>query len=137
MLSDKLRTYLKICGCSDRKLRKISTQTRLYHDLGIYGDIAEIYMETLEEDFSVDMSEFDFYEYFPPEFAGKTIFESYILSVIPVLRWYLEKRQNKYIPITLEMIETSMEQGFWKSPEPVQELGTDQNVTYLRLKTPK
>lgn len=40
-LSIDLREYLERCGLSESKIRQCSGSTRMYHDLGLYGDIAE------------------------------------------------------------------------------------------------
>jgi hypothetical protein len=46
---------------------KISASSRLYHDLGICGDDADELMQLFAKRFSVDMSAFEFHEYFEDE----------------------------------------------------------------------
>ena len=114
MLSDNLNLYLEKCGHPKRKIKNLTAGTKLYHDMNIYGDIAEAYMEVLEGEFSVDMSEFYFEQYFPSEFYNGTMFMAFIFSVAPVLRWRVEESKNHYIPVTLEMIDESIERRVWQ-----------------------
>ena len=115
MLSDRLKVYLRKCGYAKKKVENFSDDTRLYHDLGVYGDVAESHMELLAEAFGVDMTGFEFDEYFPQEFPGKTLMSSIALSVIPGLRAYhLHKEKSEHTPVTLKMIDTFVEQGVWR-----------------------
>jgi hypothetical protein len=55
-LSIELREYLKRCGLPNNKIMQCSGGTRMYHDLGLYGDIAEGCMDLLAKGYHVDLS---------------------------------------------------------------------------------
>ncbi len=84
----------------------------MYHDLGLYGDIAEADMEVLADHYLVDLSGFEFERFFPPEFAGKSPLTRALLWMVP----FAEKATRKdyeYLPLTLEMIERAMRTKQW------------------------
>ncbi|WP_368501967.1 DUF1493 family protein [Photobacterium sp. 1_MG-2023] len=70
-LSD-LITCLKLFGKGKSDIKGYKYSTRLYHDLGIYGDEAYEFISILETSFGVDLSSFVFESYFPMEFPGDT-----------------------------------------------------------------
>jgi hypothetical protein len=115
-LPQAIREYLKICGLSEEKIGRCNMMTRLYHDLGIYGEVAESYMEVLVDSFNVDLTTFLFERYFPLEFPGRSCLSRYLLWQIPFARRLAEKRAT-YDPVTLEMIDTAIRTKKW--PEPV------------------
>jgi hypothetical protein len=53
---DKVYAYLKELGYPERKIANWSMETRMYHDLGLYGDSAIEDVELLTGRFCVDMS---------------------------------------------------------------------------------
>jgi len=109
-ISDVTRQYLVYCGISARAIAKCNMETRLYHDLGIYGDIAESCMEILEEKYNVDMNKFEFERFFPHEFPWRNPFMGAVLSLLPFAN--LAARQGReYDPLTLGMIEVAMRTG--------------------------
>ena len=111
-LSPTLRLLLRDCGISQRRIDSSVPATRLYHDLGIYGDIAEACMETLSTRHSVDLSGFTFEEYFPSEFVGNSRAQKALNWLLPMLgNW--RRRSGQYRPLTLAMIENAIAAGRW------------------------
>lgn len=112
-LSIELRDYLKRCGLSRRVTATCSNVTRLYHDLGIYGDIAENCMEVLADEYGVDLSEFEFSRYFPSEFVGKNALTRALLWIVP-FAGHAARARGKYLPLTLEMLDEALQKKSWK-----------------------
>jgi hypothetical protein len=106
-LSTQIQAYLRTCGTSSKSIATYTRETRLWHDLGIYGDVAEANLECLNECFGVDLSEFDFERYFPFEFIGKTLLSSVLIRFVPFLGDYL-RRHGNYTPLTLGMIDDAI-----------------------------
>ena len=102
-------------GLSEKTICSCVPTTRIYHDLGLYGDTAWWFTEELSK--RIDMSGFCFEEYFPPEFGGKNSLARLLLSLLPFANW-LYRRGRVYEPITLEMISNSLEAGRWLSQRP-------------------
>jgi hypothetical protein len=116
-LTDVLKQYLKDCGERDKRIEACHTDTRLFHDLGIYGEAAEDYMDVLVSQYNVDMTDFDFDRYFPPEFAGKTTLTRALIWTFPYI-WKLfapRDEGSKFLPLTLGMIEQAIDQKKWVS----------------------
>lgn len=114
-LSDDLKYYLKLCSESEEKIATYNMGTRLYHDLGIYGEIAEDYLDVLSKQYHVDLSNFVFEQYFPPEFAGNTAIDHILIWNFPYI-WKLfgsKEKKEKYLPITLAMIEQAITEKKW------------------------
>lgn len=111
-LSTELREYLKRCGLSESKIAQCSISTRMYHDLGLYGDIAEADMGVLADYYLVDLSGFEFDKFFPPEFAGKSPLARVLHWIVPFYG-KLVRGNGKYLPLTLEMIERAMRTKRW------------------------
>jgi hypothetical protein len=81
---DKVFSYLRKLGYSEQRIAGMSMHTRLFHDLGAYGDSAIEDMQLLEEEFGVDLSGFEFAKYFPPEFEGRSrlgVFPHFLHSI--------------------------------------------------------
>jgi hypothetical protein len=112
-LSIELRGYLKRCGLSENKIAQCNGATRLYHDLGLYGDIAEAYMEALENHYHVDMTGFEFEKFFPPEFSGKNALTRILLWAIPFAS-HAARQRSKCLPLTLERIDRAMRSKRWE-----------------------
>jgi Protein of unknown function (DUF1493) len=106
-LSHQTQAYLKTCGYSDKSIAKFTLETRLWHDLQVYGDIAESYLECLHNRFEVDLSAFEFEKYFPVEFLGKTRLSAVLISMVPFFSDYLRHRME-FAPLTLGMIEDAI-----------------------------
>ncbi len=71
-LSIELRDYLKRCGLSEAKIAQCSGGTRMYHDLGLYGDIAEACIGVLADHYDVDLSGFEFEDSSLPNSRART-----------------------------------------------------------------
>ncbi len=112
-LSPELRDYLKRCGLSKKLLAQCSGSTRMYHDLGLYGDVAEAYMEALADQYHVDLSGFEFEKFFPSEFPGKNMLTRTFLWFVPFARSVVRKR-CEYEPLTLEMIDRVLRTKQWQ-----------------------
>ena len=104
--------WLARCGTSPSTSRTCRIETRLFHDLGLYGDIAEAYMEELVTAYGVDLKDFRFEKYFPAEFAGNSALSKFLITYIPFFRHILID-PLKYEPITLEMIHKSIKSKKW------------------------
>ena len=111
-LATELRGYLKYCGLSESKIAQCSSSTRMYHDLGLYGDIAEAYIEVLAERYHVDLSGFEFEKFFPHEFAGKSALARALLWILP-FAGSAARQRNEYLPLTLERIDRAMRSKRW------------------------
>jgi hypothetical protein len=110
---DPVYSYLNALGYSERKIACWTMETRLYHDLGRYGDSAIEDMEFLAARFSVDMSNFVFDYYFPPEFEGRNRIEAVLFNSIPFLHRKLRGRRE-YRPLAMRMIDEAMKVGRWQ-----------------------
>lgn len=113
VLSVELREFLKRCGLSERKIALCNGNTRMYHDLGLYGDIAEAYMEELADHHHVDLSGFEFDKFFPPEFAGGNGLLGGLISILP-FAGYIARQRGEYLPLTLTMIDSVMRAKQWR-----------------------
>lgn len=113
-LSIELRGYLKHCGLSERKIARCNGDTRMYHDLGIYGDIAEAYMEELADHYHVDLTGFEFDKFFPPEFAGKNALLGALFSILP-FAGHVARQRGEYLPLTLTMMERVIRAKQWSA----------------------
>lgn len=106
------------CGISSTRIRRLRLSSRLYQDLGVYGDEAEAYMETLADQFGVDMTGFTFAQYFPEEFPGRHFTTAMLLAFVSMsLRKRFLHPDHQYEPLTLEMIQTALETGRWLSTQ--------------------
>lgn len=106
-ISQQTKAYLSMCGLSAKSISKFTRDTRLWHDLGIYGDIAEGNLECLHDHFGVDLTEFDFEKYFPVEFIGNSVVTSILIRMVPFLGDYF-RRRVELTPLTLGMIEDAI-----------------------------
>ncbi|MBB3121772.1 DUF1493 family protein [Pseudoduganella violacea] len=113
-LTPVLINFLKLCGLRQSRIDNCDLNTRLYHDLGIYGEVAEGCMEVLVNAYQVDMTNFDFKTYFPLEFPGKTGVSRFLLWQIPFARRIVERKAD-YSPLTLGMIEAIIHSKQWPS----------------------
>lgn len=111
-ISKPVQEYLRRCGLSENELIKCNMDTRLYQDLGVYGDVAESYVEVLSNHYGVDMSGFEFDDFFPPEFDGRNWIASFFLWIFPLLG-YMVRRRKKYHAFTLRKLENIISVGRW------------------------
>lgn len=109
---DAIFPYLRALGYSERRIAAMNAGTRLYHDLGIYGDDAIEYMQLLQTKFGVDLSGLDVDRYFPPEFEGRNKLAAFLLTLIP-FSGFLLRRRRTYPPLTLAMIDSSLRAKRW------------------------
>ena len=100
--------YLLRCGYQPDHIAGFSGNTRLLHDMGLFGDDANEELSVLTNDFQVDLSKFHFRKYFP----GETGWDHFILTFLKNTR--LGRRvMDSYPPITLDMIEEVMDKKKW------------------------
>jgi hypothetical protein len=95
---DKVFSYLRKLGYSEQRIAGMNINTRLFHDLGAYGDNSLEDIQLLEEEFSVDLTGFEFAKYFPPEFEGRNRFEAFLISCIPFAMRVIRNRRS-YAPL--------------------------------------
>lgn len=108
LLGTLVKSFLLSCGYREEKISKYSGETRLLHDMGVYGDDAKEDCEILQRRFGVDLSTFPLFKYFPSEFG----FDS---TIIVLLGWTRlgDSIKNKYPPVTLDMLEQTMQAKKW------------------------
>ena len=114
-LSRNLLKYLRRCGLSEGKLARCNAGTRLYHDLGIYGDEAEAYMGVLAEEYHVDLTGFEFEKYFPLEFPGRNAITRLLFWLAP-FTGHAARRRAAYLPVTMEIIDRALLTKKWNAP---------------------
>jgi len=141
-LSTELREYLKRCGQPEREIEQYSSSTRMFHDLDIYGDIAEAFMEELRDHYHVDFCGFEFEKFFPYEYLYTNFFERIFFAFVPFAEDIVRARQRgmhfsltverilftllpfaekivttkgdiKYLPLPLEMIDKAIHTKRW------------------------
>lgn len=96
------------CGYAPANLARLSGGTRLFHDIGLYGDNAADELKILHDEFGVDFSSFNFRKYFPGNFGLEALF----LTLAPKSKWADGIRQ-KYPPITFDMLEEAIHKQKW------------------------
>ena len=114
-LPEVIVDFLELGGVRRSTIQGCDLNTRLFHELAIYGEAAEDCMKVLEDVYHVDMTNFDFDTFFPSEFPGKTSLTQALLWHIPFARYFLE-RGSMYEPLTLAMIETIIRSKQWPIP---------------------
>ncbi|GLS74744.1 hypothetical protein GCM10007904_00790 [Oharaeibacter diazotrophicus] len=112
-LSEQMKGYLKRGGLPSRIIAQCDGATRMYHDLGIYGDIAESYMEILAREYFVDMKYFYFNNYFPTEFSTTPPLRRTLIWLLPFFRESLDRNYD-FEPVTLRRIERAIESKRWE-----------------------
>lgn len=77
--------------------------------MGIYGEIAEDYLEVLSAKFGVDLNGFQFEDYFPLEWPqGHSWAESLLLKVFPGIE-RLYRKPAIYKPLSLGDLNSALE----------------------------
>jgi hypothetical protein len=99
--------FLRSQGMSPRRLAQCTRSTRLWHDLGEYGEIAEVTIEDFSEEFGVDLGEFEFLKYFPAEYVGDNHLVGVLARLVPFLEYFIRMR-GKYAPLTLGMLDDAI-----------------------------
>lgn len=100
--------HLERCGYSREKISTFSGGTRLFHDVGLFGDNAYDELILLRNEFGVDFSKFEFRKYFPGNFG----WDALILRMFWQSKWAGQVRQ-KYKPITLSMLGDVIREKKW------------------------
>ncbi|MFT4925134.1 MAG: hypothetical protein ACI8WB_001224 [Phenylobacterium sp.] len=107
---DTFDNFIIDSGLSDYYKTEPDLELRLYHDLGIYGDIAESCIEILKDSYNVDVSSLNFDDYFPAEFSGQNQFQKILFSFIPFLQSKTGNKRN-FKPLTFLMISNALKTG--------------------------
>ncbi|MGJ1269867.1 DUF1493 family protein [Sphingobacterium spiritivorum] len=81
----------------------LDESVRLYHDLNIYGDDAIELLNCFKEQFKVDLSRFQFTDYFPSE--GDWILPS-------LFRFLTSKKPKEYKPLALSDLNKAINIGY-------------------------
>ena len=110
---DKVYLYLRELGYSEQQIAGMSMNTRLFHDLGSYGDTAADEIWLLQKKFGVDLSEFDFDRYFPPEFEGKNKFAAFVRNIVSPRETRLISNREGCEPLSLGMVNRSILAKCW------------------------
>ncbi|EDT2963577.1 TPA: DUF1493 family protein [Salmonella enterica] len=117
--------FLRVARFSEKEIATYTYDTRLFHDLNLFGDTAEDVFEILHETFNVELTGFTFDEYFPVEFSEDVacmdnleillFFRlNFILkNVCKNLTRKVDEIHDKYKPITLYMVEESIKKRRW------------------------
>ena len=90
----------------------LTSETRLLHDLGIFGDEAEEVLEDMHKKYPFEYSEFVFDDYFPSEFSNNFSGIFSIFNHIVPTRVKLVK--NFYKPMTIAYLAKSLQSGVLK-----------------------
>jgi hypothetical protein len=85
----------------------------MYHDLGLYGEVAEGYMEVLAEHYRVDLSGFEFREFVPLEFEGGNPLIRVLLWIVPFAGDAVRQR-GQWMPLTLERVDRAIRSKRWE-----------------------
>lgn len=112
-LSSDLVEYLELCGMPRRVVARCKSETRMYHDLGIYGDIAEAYIDVLGSKYSVDLAGFEFDKFFPPEVLGRSLLANVFFSFVP-FSGQIVRRRGQWLPLTLGRIDSAIRLKRWE-----------------------
>lgn len=111
-LSDTQREYLLLCGLSKKKIARCAGSTRMYHDLGLYGEIADGCMSVLVDHYHVDLSGLEFEKFFPPEFPGRNMLTRALFWITPFADKVV-RHSDEYLPLTLDMIDRMIQTKRW------------------------
>lgn len=107
-ISEDVVRHLVRCGYSREKISTFNGETRLFQDIGLFGDNAFDELILLEKEFGVDFSGFEFSKYFPGNFG----WDALILRTFWNSTWANRVKQN-YKPITLNMLGEVIRQKKW------------------------
>lgn len=108
--------YLKKCRYPAAKIGSWASETRLLHDLGLCGDDVLDEFKILQDEFGIDLSDFEFKRYFPSEFS----MDAYFITIRRLLRAVglgkiVDRIYDKYREVSLGMIESTIRQRKWVS----------------------
>jgi hypothetical protein len=107
-LGPSVTDFLMRCGYRDDQLAQFTRETRLLHDMGLFGDDVDDELSILSTEFSVDLSTFQMRKYFP----GETGWDHFILTFFKNTSWG-HRVMQKYSPITLDMIDQAIANKKW------------------------
>ena len=102
--------FLKETGLNKHIKNPKNLELCLYHDLNIYGDVAESYIELLGEKYDVNTEKFVFENYFPLEFYGDSIILSWVYTFFPLLRKNKDFKTD-YIRFPISLFKKAIAEG--------------------------
>jgi len=114
--------YLRKCGYSEEKIGSWTSKTRLLHDIGLCGDDVLDEFKILQDEFDVDLSDFEFEKYFPAEFSkgaylisARRLLCSIGLNKLADLMYKngVERICRQYPEVSFEMIESTLRRRKW------------------------
>lgn len=113
--------YLKKLGYSDKDIASWTSHTSLLKDLGWDGDTVECAFQTMQNEFGVDFSGFEFEKYFPIESSKEAgrLSSHRLLNAVGLGKWgkkNIDSIYSKYPEITFGMIEEMIKQKKWIDP---------------------
>ena len=106
-ISPALMQHLEGCGYKPA-VKKWNAETRLFQDVGLFGDNAVDDLVLLAKTFKVDLSNFPFSKYFPGNYGREPL----VLTFFWRSKWADEIRK-RYPPITWGMLDAAIEQKKW------------------------
>ncbi|GAA6172660.1 hypothetical protein NBRC116592_23300 [Colwellia sp. KU-HH00111] len=104
--------YLKESGLSQYIKKDEDLDLCLYHDLNIYGDISEGYIELLASNYGVNCDEFIFEDYFPVEFYRGSFISSCIYTFLPFIRRRKDFIKIKYKKFRIRKFKQAIKDGW-------------------------
>lgn len=112
-IDDPVYSYLSKLDYSAPEIARMSMNTRLFHDLGFYGDTAEDLMWVLDRKYGVDLSGGRLDRYFPPEFEGTNKWTAFVGNLAVPIQSRLTRDRDRYPPLTLGMINMWLLERRW------------------------
>ncbi|GHU12339.1 hypothetical protein FACS1894185_6680 [Betaproteobacteria bacterium] len=113
-LDEVLTACLKEWGYPFTEISLLTNETRLLHDLDMWGDDILEFFEMLQEEFGVDFSSFQMEKYFPLEFSKEgNVLVDRALCFAFFWKKAVERVLNKYPEVTLGMISDIIKEKKW------------------------
>ncbi len=93
-VEDPVHSYLLKLDYSEADIARMSMNTRMFHDLGVYGDTSEDLMWVLKQKFAVDLSRLRLDRYFPPEFECANKWDAFVRNLATPLQSRLARDRD-------------------------------------------
>jgi hypothetical protein len=108
VISPLIVRHFRRCGYSEKTIATFTGETRLFQDIGIFGDNAYDELNLLRKEFDIDFSAFEFKKYFPGNFGVEPL----ILMTFWNSKW-ADRIKRRYPPITLSMLDEVIQKKKW------------------------
>jgi len=102
-LGEVIVSHLREQGYKRKDIDQFSYETRFYHDMNVWGDDVDSWLLDLKA-LGIDISDFQFDDYFPMEFPSAPLWRRILSMVVPFTEVRQKPKEN-YKPLTLKMIE--------------------------------